>query len=170
MAKEERPDRIRQISLPEAGRLYAELIPRLPNSLDSIDRDLQDLPSLIREASDQATLFAARSERAKEQLDTVEAEVYLDTKRRAADAGDKLTEIELKKIVALDPRVREAEEKLIFARRDQGLWTNLQFAFQAKSKSLDYTVRLIQTGWYVRDSYPTRRERDSNRGGRNDTR
>lgn len=113
-----------------------------------LDDELELQPQTMYDISESVALSAARVAGAKNELEEVEAELFLDYK----GSGDKKTEAQIKAEIVLDPSRKSAFIKLVNARRDHEEWQGLYEAWKQRGYTLSNLGELYRANYFSTDS------------------
>lgn len=134
----------------------------------NLDIEWTKQPRLYAEHADKLADARADLDRAKAELEVVEAELKLDIRRRPEKYGvEKLTEDTVKSVVPLQRQYKVAQDKVFGAKHKVDILSGYQTALDHRKKALESLLQLFLADYYSKPHLPKGSTRDAVGGQRN---
>lgn len=114
----------------------------------SLDKECLRLPRDYLAAAIESADAKRDVDRAKADLDLAEADFSIHFRSEAAKTGEKITESQLKTVVACQPKFLRAQQQVIKAKHRADLAQAVVWAIEAKKRSLTLLVDLHGMGYF----------------------
>jgi hypothetical protein len=115
---------------------------------NALDNEWLSQPNLFFKYAKESAKADADAKRAKENLEVVDAELYLSIKRKADSTGDKTTEAGIKSQILNSDEHKKASDDLNNALEESKLLSLAVEAMNQRKYALENLVRLHLAGYY----------------------
>ena len=113
-----------------------------------LDQEVERQPELYAEVAEAAVMARSEQDQVKNQLEQAEAEIDLEVRQEAADAGDKVTEKSLQAKVQADGRLSKLRDALLKKKYQAESLEQLREAYRQRGYMLRELSALYIAGYF----------------------